>query len=63
MDLTFALQALSAEYLVKHRESLPHGSSALPEAIDDMAARAFLASRDLSIDALTDEQKAYTGSY
>ncbi|HPS69699.1 MAG TPA: adenosylhomocysteinase [Candidatus Cryosericum sp.] len=63
MDLTFALQALSAEYLVKHRESLPHELIGVPEAIDDMASRAFLVSRGLSIDALTDEQRAYLGSY
>jgi adenosylhomocysteinase len=63
MDLTFALQALSAEYLVKHQESLPKELINVPETIDDMASRAFLASRGLSIDTLTEEQRRYLGSY
>jgi adenosylhomocysteinase len=63
MDLTFALQALSAEYLVKHQESLPNELINVPEAIDDMASRAFLASRGLSIDTLTEEQSGYLHSY
>jgi adenosylhomocysteinase len=63
MDLTFALQALSAEYLVRHQESLPKELINVPETIDDMASRAFLASRGLSIDTLTEEQRTYLGSY
>lgn len=63
MDLTFALQALSAEYLVRHQESLPKELINVPETIDDMASRAFLASRALPIDMLTEEQRRYLGSY
>jgi adenosylhomocysteinase len=63
MDLTFALQALSAEYLVTHQQSLPKDLIIVPESIDDMASRAFLASRGLSIDALTEDQKQYQNSY
>jgi adenosylhomocysteinase len=63
MDLTFALQALSAEYLIRHQESLPKELINVPETIDDMASRAFLASRGLSIDMLTEEQSRYLGSY
>jgi adenosylhomocysteinase len=63
MDLTFALQALSAEYLVRHQESLPNELINVPETIDDMASRAFLASRGLSIDTLTEEQREYLSSY
>ncbi|MCX6085539.1 MAG: adenosylhomocysteinase, partial [Caldiserica bacterium] len=63
MDLTFALQALSAEYLVKHQESLPKELITVPETIDDMASRAFLASRGLAIDTLTEEQSRYLDSY
>ena len=63
MDLTFALQALSAEYLVKHQQSMPHDLITVPETIDDMASRAFLASRDISIDTLTEEQRLYQDSY
>ena len=63
MDLTFALQALSAEYLVRHQQSLPNELINVPEDIDDMASRAFLASRGLSIDTLTEEQRGYLGSY
>ena len=63
MDLTFALQALSAEYLVRHQESLPNELINVPETIDDMASRAFLASCGLSIDTLTEEQRGYLSSY
>jgi S-adenosylhomocysteine hydrolase len=35
----------------------------VPETIDDMASRAFLSSRGLSIDTLTEEQKQYQDSY
>jgi len=63
MDLTFALQALSAEYLVKHQESLPNELINVPEAIDNMASRAFLASRGLTIDTLTEDQAKYLDSY
>jgi adenosylhomocysteinase len=63
MDLTFALQALSAEYLVRHQESLPNELISVPDTIDDMASRAFLASCGLSIDTLTEEQRAYLSSY
>jgi adenosylhomocysteinase len=63
MDLTFALQALSAEYLVRHQESLPKELITVPETIDDVASRAFLASRGLSIDTLTAEQSTYLSSY
>lgn len=63
MDLTFALQALSAEYLVKHQQSMPHDLITVPETIDDMASRTFLASRDISIDTLTEEQRLYQDSY
>jgi len=63
MDLTFALQALSAEYLVRHQESLPNELISVPDSIDDMASRAFLASCGLSIDTLTEEQRAYLSSY
>jgi len=63
MDLTFALQALSAEYLVTHQQSLPKDLVNVPASIDDVASRAFLASRDLSIDTLTEEQKQYQDAY
>ena len=63
MDLTFALQALSAEYLVKHQTSLPEELIMVPEAIDELASSAFLASRNLSIDTLTQEQRTYLDSY
>ncbi|MHB8107004.1 MAG: adenosylhomocysteinase [Candidatus Cryosericum sp.] len=63
MDLTFALQALSAEYLVRHQESLPNELISVPDTIDDMASRAFLASRGLSIDTLTEVQREYLSSY
>ncbi len=63
MDLTFALQALSAEYLVKHQQSLPKELVTVPAVIDEMASHAFLASRGITIDTLTNEQKEYLESY
>ena len=57
MDVSFALQALSAEWLV--RERLEPGVQAVPPAIDAEVARLKLAALGVEIDALTPEQEAY----
>ncbi len=57
MDVSFALQALSMELLV--RDELPPGVQAVPPAIDAEVARLKLAALDVAIDALTPEQEAY----
>ena len=63
MDMSFAIQALSARYLVRNQSSLPIGVIPVPEEIDFDVARKKLASCGLSIDTLTDEQKKYLSSW
>lgn len=61
MDMSFAIQALSAEYLVKNQnKDLPMLIS-VPNEIDDQVARTKLQSMDITIDELTPEQKTYIG--
>jgi adenosylhomocysteinase len=61
MDMSFAIQALSAEYLVKNKGRLAPGVVNVPRELDDMVARRKLAAMGVKIDALSDEQKAYLG--
>lgn len=42
MDISFALQAMAAEYLVVHQQELPMGVHPVPDALDDAAARLVL---------------------
>ena len=63
MDMSFAIQALSARYLAEHREELRADVIAVPEEIDDEVARRKLAACGLSIDSLTEEQKEYLASW
>ncbi len=62
MDISFSLQALSAEYVAKHRGALKPGVYDVPPEIDETVARMKLAAMGLSIDRLTDEQFAYVRS-
>jgi adenosylhomocysteinase len=57
MDVSFALQALSAELLA--RDELEPGVQAVPPAIDAEVARLKLEALGVEIDALTPEQEAY----
>lgn len=61
MDMSFAIQALSARYLVKSRGKLPPSIVLVPEEIDNYVAVKKLESLGVSIDVLTKEQKAYLG--
>jgi adenosylhomocysteinase len=63
MDMSFANQALSAEYLVKRESSLKVGVYPVPEAIDAKIAEMKLASMGISIDRLTGEQAKYLTSW
>jgi adenosylhomocysteinase len=63
MDLSFTLQALSARYILENRHSLKPGVYNVPPEIDNLAAEMKLNSMGINIDGLTDEQKAYLGSY
>jgi adenosylhomocysteinase len=63
MDMSFANQALSAEYLVKNRGSLKPGVHVLPEEVDTEIASLKLRALGLEIDALTPEQTEYLSSW
>ncbi len=61
MDMSFAIQALSAKYLVENRGKVPADVIAVPREIDDDVARRKLATLGISIDSLSDGQKKYLG--
>ena len=63
MDMSFANQALSAEWLAKHRGKLTPQVYRLPDEIDRQIAHLKLKSRGISIDRLTPEQKRYLASW
>lgn len=63
MDMSFANQALSAEYLVKSRGKLANQVYPVPAEIDHEIARLKLATMGVRIDALTAEQKTYLESW
>ena len=63
MDMSFANQALSAEYLVKNRGSLKPGVHVLPEEVDTEIAGLKLRALGLEIDTLTPEQTEYLSSW
>jgi len=59
MDLSFSLQALTAEYVVKKQETLKNKVYSVPEEIDGYVAEAALRNFNISLDKLNDEQKRY----
>jgi adenosylhomocysteinase len=63
MDVSFALQALCVEELVLRGESLAAAVHPVPRAIDDEVARLRLEALGVSIDAVTEEQRAYLDSW
>ena len=63
MDMSFANQALSAEYMINHATELEPGVYDVPEAIDNDIARLKLATLGVTIDTLTPEQVAYLNSW
>jgi len=63
MDMSFANQALSAEYITKHHKEFKNHVYKVPEAIDKNIARLKLKSMGIKIDALTKEQKKYLSSW
>jgi len=63
MDMSFANQALSAEYLVKSGKSLEKKVYGVPTEIDQEIARLKLDSMGVSIDTLTPEQVEYLASW
>lgn len=63
MDMSFALQALSAEYVLKHKDELEAGVVGVPTEIDVAVANAKLAALGIEYDTLTDVQKEYLDSW
>jgi adenosylhomocysteinase len=63
MDMSFANQALSAEYAVQNAASLERRVYPVPEEIDNEIARLKLATMGIEIDVLTDEQAKYLDSW
>ena len=63
MDMSFANQALSTEFLVKNRGELEHKVHVLPEAVDQEIAGLKLHALGIGIDELTPEMIEYMGSW
>jgi len=63
MDMSFANQALSVEYLVKQQGQLQPGVHVLPETVDTEIASLKLRSLGIRIDELTPEQLEYLSSW
>ncbi len=63
MDMSFANQALSVEYMAKRKKPLPIQVYPVPEQIDKKIAKEKLAAMNVSIDTLTKEQKKYLASW
>ena len=69
MDLSFAVQAMSALYILEHRDEIapapgkPAKVIDVSEEIDDIIARRRLAAWGIEIDKLTPEQEAYLNSW
>ena len=63
MDMSFANQALSAEYMAGNHQSMEKTVYPVPEVIDQEIARLKLASMGVIIDTLTEEQERYLSSW
>jgi adenosylhomocysteinase len=63
MDMSFANQALSIEYMVRLKTPLERNVYPVPEDIDQKIAREKLAAMGVAIDTLTAEQKKYLASW
>src|SRR5918995_681683 len=63
MDMSFANQALSAEYAIQHAAELERRVYPVPEEIDKEIARLKLETMGVAIDKLTEEQEKYLASW
>jgi adenosylhomocysteinase len=63
MDMSFANQALCAEYIANHASELERKVYDVPEEIDSEVARLKLHAMGIKIDVLTDEQRRYLSSW
>ena len=63
MDMSFANQALSAEYVAGHHAELERKVYVVPEVIDAEVARLKLAALGITLDPMTEEQLRYVSSW
>jgi adenosylhomocysteinase len=63
MDMSFANQALCLEYLTRMKGKLEPAVYPVPEEIDQEVGKLKLASMNITIDSLTEEQKNYLASW
>ena len=63
MDMSFAVQLLSALYIKEHHEELGNAVINVTEEIDEVIARRKLAAWGITIDTLTEEQEKYLRSW
>ncbi|NLF11103.1 MAG: adenosylhomocysteinase [Anaerolineaceae bacterium] len=63
MDMSFANQALCAEYMVQHADELENTVYGVPQIIDKEIARLKLKAMGIEIDVLTPEQALYLASW
>ena len=61
MDMSFAIQARSLEYLAKHGRTMENRVYNVPSEIDCAVAKTKLAAMGFSIDSLSEKQEAYLG--
>ncbi|HLF90710.1 MAG TPA: adenosylhomocysteinase [Anaerolineales bacterium] len=63
MDMSFANQALAAEYLVKNADNLGRSVYGVPKEVDEEIARLKLAAMGVALDTLTEQQVKYLNSW
>ncbi len=63
MDLSFSVQALTAEFLVTNRGKLENKVYTVPDEIDKKIAKVKLETMNIQIDSLTEDQEAYIKSF
>jgi adenosylhomocysteinase len=63
MDMSFANQALSVEYLIRKKGELKPGVHLLPQEVDTEIAGLKLRALGISIDTMTAEQLEYISSW
>jgi adenosylhomocysteinase len=63
MDMSFANQALSLEWLLKHADELEKRVYTIPEELDREIARLKLEAMNVEIDTLSEKQLEYLASW
>ena len=63
MDMSFANQALAAEYVARNHKKLAKQVYSMPRELDQNVALVKLESMGISIDTLTEEQRKYLTSW